>query len=158
MAWTTIGFGKHKGRTLPQVLLSDPDWFFWAVDKNVFTGNNSYLTAEAGDLAYKARNIKIPKPDPENWSLGYVLGAGNRLWDVMIVKSNEFKHHDFSGGLACDRLNFGVVRLLSKYDKLGGKILLKRVKEYFCRDGTARFTKKWCEQFFSAENNFVWPA
>jgi hypothetical protein len=34
--WTTIDFGKHSEKTLPQVILSDPDWFFWATHNKVF--------------------------------------------------------------------------------------------------------------------------
>jgi len=30
MAWSTLPFGKHKGKTLPQIVFADPDWFFWA--------------------------------------------------------------------------------------------------------------------------------
>ncbi len=36
MPWTELPFGKHKGKTLPQVVFSDPDWFYWAVEKNIF--------------------------------------------------------------------------------------------------------------------------
>jgi len=36
MTWSILKFGKHKGRTLPQVLFQDPDWFFWAVENDKF--------------------------------------------------------------------------------------------------------------------------
>jgi hypothetical protein len=29
--WLQLRFGKHEGKTLPQIVLSDPDYFFWAV-------------------------------------------------------------------------------------------------------------------------------
>ena len=62
--WSTLEIGKHPGRSLPQILFSDPDYFFWAVEKKIFQGR---LAAEAAELAWKARHIKIPQPDPENW-------------------------------------------------------------------------------------------
>jgi hypothetical protein len=38
MRWTTLNFGTHEGKSLPQIVISDPDWFFWAVARGVFTG------------------------------------------------------------------------------------------------------------------------
>ena len=35
MIWTTLNFSRHVGKTLPQILFSDPDWFFWAMDKQL---------------------------------------------------------------------------------------------------------------------------
>ena len=26
-----VSFGKHRKRTLPQIILHDPDWFFWVL-------------------------------------------------------------------------------------------------------------------------------
>ena len=46
MAWTELNFGKHAGKSLPQILFADPDWFFWAVDNNVFA-NRPALSQEA---------------------------------------------------------------------------------------------------------------
>ena len=56
MSWTVVRFGKYEGKTLPQIIMKDPDWFFWMLPK--FNGK---LAKEAEDLARKARAIKIPK-------------------------------------------------------------------------------------------------
>jgi hypothetical protein len=34
MAWTALTFGKHADKTLPQVVIADPDWFYNAIKKN----------------------------------------------------------------------------------------------------------------------------
>lgn len=57
MAWTTLGFGKHQGKTLPHFVLSDPDWFFWAYRKQIFKG---VVAAEASRIAERATRIRIP--------------------------------------------------------------------------------------------------
>ena len=31
MKWTTLTFGKHDGKTLPEIIIKDADWFFWAI-------------------------------------------------------------------------------------------------------------------------------
>jgi hypothetical protein len=33
MIWTTVPFGKHQGKTLPQIVIDDPDWFFWILPR-----------------------------------------------------------------------------------------------------------------------------
>ena len=48
-------FGKYKGKTFPEIIVRDLDWFFWAVPKLY-----GKLAEEAEDLARKARTIKIP--------------------------------------------------------------------------------------------------
>ena len=59
MNWTPLWFGKFKGKTLPQVLFSDPNWFFWAIEQDLFVGQG-VIEEEAQDLCYKSRNIRIP--------------------------------------------------------------------------------------------------
>ena len=66
MAWTKLWFSKHKGKTLPQVMFSDPDWFFWAFENGVF-GEKGRLEAEAKDVYRKAQSIKIPQMRDRNW-------------------------------------------------------------------------------------------
>ena len=68
--WTVCNLGKwyDKGMALPQILFADPDFLFWAVEKGAFRGRQA---DEAKELDRKARRIKIPKPDPENWEIQY---------------------------------------------------------------------------------------
>jgi hypothetical protein len=56
MFWTVVPFGKYESRTLPEIIMLDPDWFFWMLPK--FNGK---LAKEAVEVARKARAIKIPK-------------------------------------------------------------------------------------------------
>ncbi len=72
MAWTPLNFGKYKGKSLPQVLFADPDWFFWAVENAVFE-NRPGLKTEADDLNRKARNIRIPGSDGVRRLVEYVI-------------------------------------------------------------------------------------
>jgi uncharacterized protein (DUF3820 family) len=43
MTWTPMKFGKYQGKTLPEIIFADPDWFFGPM-KNVPS------KAEAGSL------------------------------------------------------------------------------------------------------------
>ncbi len=56
MRWAIVPFGRYKGRTLPEIIVRDLDWFFWVLPKLY-----GKLADEAQELARKVRSIKIPK-------------------------------------------------------------------------------------------------
>jgi broad specificity phosphatase PhoE len=58
MDWSVVPFGKYKGKTFPQIIVQDPDWFFWMLPKLY-----GKIGEEAQELARRARAIKIPKRD-----------------------------------------------------------------------------------------------
>jgi hypothetical protein len=33
MSWSAVPFGKYAGKTLPEIVVRDLDWFFWVVPK-----------------------------------------------------------------------------------------------------------------------------
>jgi hypothetical protein len=61
-----VRFGRYSGRTLPEIIVLDLDWFFWMLPK--FYGK---LGTEARDLARKARAIKIPKRHRREFEVEY---------------------------------------------------------------------------------------
>src|SRR3977135_367514 len=42
MSWTTVNFGRYAGKTLPEIILCDADWIFWALSKDAFKGKLAY--------------------------------------------------------------------------------------------------------------------
>ena len=68
-------FGKHKGKTLPQIVFNDPDWFFWAYETGVFKGKGRIET-EAFNIYQKATSIKIPQNGTERLVAEYRLERG----------------------------------------------------------------------------------
>ena len=58
MRWSIVPFGRYKGKTLPEIIVLDLDWFFWALPKLY-----GKLGDEAQELARRARAIKVPKSD-----------------------------------------------------------------------------------------------
>jgi hypothetical protein len=61
MHWSSIGARKHSGKTLPQILFQDPDYFFWAVEVGYLEQQGQTMWDEACDLYLKAKNIRIPQ-------------------------------------------------------------------------------------------------
>jgi hypothetical protein len=153
--WSNLTFGKYAGKSLPQVLLRDPDWFFWAIEEGVFD-KYSGLLSEAHDLNYKAHHIKIPKTDPQEWCIRYVIYKGESFADFEIVEAAQPKHYgSWNIVFYDDHLNLSIPRRCRKYDKLGFRLLLKKFKFYFLGNSRARLTRRWCNEFFANPNHFI---
>ena len=75
--WTPLKFGKHRGLTLPQVLFTDPDYFFWAYNEGVFRGKQVEL--EANDIYRKSISIKIPQNGATRMVVEYTVSGGVKM-------------------------------------------------------------------------------
>lgn len=150
--WTILNFGKHKGRTLPYVLLHDPDWFFWAWDEGVFRGP---YRQESRELAAKAKRIRIPRDRGGRLVVDYFTHpATGRFVNFEIVDERE----PLEGAVHRTKcIDLSVPRLFGGYDKLGGQLLLRQVKPLLFRTSKARLTAARCEKFFEDDENFLLP-
>jgi hypothetical protein len=151
MGWTTLDFGKHEGQTLPQIIVSDADWFFWAVNKNIFKGR---LANQAAELVQKARAIKIPKRHPKRWQVEYCYEDKGGFSGFRIVKADT---PWFCGSRSIrwlPHLDLLCVRRGKAYDKRGCRNLLRDFRHYYFGDNT-RLTKRRCEEFFNNKRNFL---
>jgi len=151
--WSSVPIGKHKGKTLPQILLTDPDYFFWAMEQDRFFRGR--LADEAKHIYRKARRIKIPKPDPDNWCVEYFLSPDGKFAHFDIVESTRAPHVGSSITSRSEHLDFAYVRRTKDYDKLGYKLFIKSFKYFYFGRETARLAQSKCEAFFDDNKNFV---
>lgn len=134
--WSILRFGKNKGKTLPQIVLSDPDWFFWAVGHGIF---RDHLAEEAQDIARKASYIKIPKPDPQNWRVKYQFTRDDKFVDLAIIPI-ETVNTEAEQAIIGDYLDLSLIHRLQKCDKFGYRILLTKFRHYGSQDSCFRGT------------------
>ncbi len=151
MKWTTLNFGKHAGRSLPQIILADADWFFWAYNRDIFWGR---LAVEAEELAARATAIKIPKRDPENWAIEYRFEDDGRFMEFGFVKADVPSYCGYHRVYRLPYLDLSFIRRSRTYDKQGCRNLLHDFRRHYFGDGI-RLTKRRCEKFFSRGRNFV---
>jgi hypothetical protein len=151
-----VSFGRYEDQSLTQVVLQDPDWFCWAWEQNAFDRDPGLLV-QAHELYYKARNIKIPRPNPEEWQVRYFIHRNGKFERFDIVQAASRDWDDASQIVRDDRLDLSFPRQLSQYDKLGGRLLLGCFKHYFLGNPDARLTRRWCDEFFANRNNFLEP-
>jgi hypothetical protein len=146
MIWTTLSFGKHLGKTLPQIILDDPDWFFW-----ILPTLYGRMKVEADDLARKASKIKVPRRNPRKWCVEFRYAHGNRFCGFDIVRADSFMDPRWSVRLPY--LDLRLLRSHKVYDKKGYKNMIRDFRRLYF-DGR-NFTKKRCEGFFGNDDNFL---
>lgn len=152
MSWSVLNFGKHKGKSLPQVVFQDLDWFFWAFEEGVFKGIQK---SEAEKIYRKARSIRIPQNGSEILVAEYGISPFNGTFvDLELVPKNRPQHEGSTKTFRRNVIDLSVPRDFKEYDKIGSKLLLSKVKFYLLGDSKHRMTKRQCEDFFDDDNNF----
>ena len=154
MPWSIVYFGRHKGKTLPQIILSDPDWFFWAIEEEVFKDRGS-LAVEAQEVYKKATSIKIPNNDNGELVAEYSIHKpSGKFSGFHMIPSSRPHYEGSSSSFRKTVIDMSVPRKLACYDKWGCKQLLSSLKLYVFGDKSVRMTKKKCEDFFGTSGNF----
>ncbi len=152
MPWSELEFGEHKGKSLPQVIFSDPDWFFWAYETRIFKGAQD---DEAREIYRKATSIKIPQKGPETLVAEYGQPhSESRIVDLEIVTQSQPQHSGNARTFRRNVIDLSVARELKGFDKIGCRILIKQVKSYLFGSRNYKMTKKLCEDFFDDDSNF----
>jgi hypothetical protein len=146
MHWSTVRFGKYEGKTLPEIIIRDADWFFWALPKLY-----GELAEEGQELARKAQVIKIPKRYGKNFEVEYRFGMEHMFCGFGFVKA-EAQRSQWT--MRLPYLDFRRPLRGKKYNKRAGRILIRDFRlNYFGKH--KRLTKQRCEDFFSNDKNFL---
>ena len=145
-------FGKYAGKTLPEIIVLDLDWFFWMLP-NLY----GRIGREARDLARKLRAIKIPKRHRRKFEVEYRYEfdsgsvLGRRFCGFAFVKAETWQsrwttrlpHLDLSWPLRG-----------KKYNKRAARILIQDFRIHYFGNHK-RLTKARCEEFFSNDKDFL---
>lgn len=154
-AWTVLNFGKYQGKTLPQIVLTDPDWFFWAVERQIFN-RSAQLKSEANEIRRKATRINVPQPKGLKSKVEYTIHPqAGKLADVSVVPANRPPHDGSSPTYISDVFDLSMARQIAPYDKLGGTVIVRALKYHVFGKEHARLTRARCESFFDDDSNFA---
>ena len=148
-----LKFGKHRGKTLPQIVMSDPDWFFWAMENKVLKDKN----AIEGAIIYKrARSIRVPNNEHGKYEIEYVIHPNGGVFSEMrIVRVEDPVHPGGSRTIRRAVIDMALPRSLRGYDKSGYRLFLHNLKFILFGDSNRRMTKERCEDFFDNRDNFA---
>ena len=150
MAWTTVGIGKYKDKSLPQILFTDPDWFFSAYEEQIFQG---FVKEEADAIYRRATSIKVPQPGGERLVADYYMQHPTGKFDHLeIVPASQPKH---KRTVRKEVIDLKTAHDLAYRDKHGGRLLIADIKYHLFGDTKVKMTKAKCEEFFDHKENFI---
>jgi hypothetical protein len=156
--WSIISFGRYKDKmSLPEVVLHDPDYFFWASDTCAFYKRGF---PEAGGLAEKARYIKIPKPDGEGWGVLYDFEPGTKIFNGFKLVRGPVAVEIFGEPSMYEppnHLDLSAVYTCKRHDKVGNERLLEDFKLHYFGSRHVELSRRECEAFFDNRANFYEP-
>ena len=84
MRWSVVPFGKYQGMSFPEIIVRDPDWFFWALPKLY-----GKLGEEAQELARRARAIKPPRRGRKRLEVKYEFDIDRRFNGFEFVDADS---------------------------------------------------------------------
>lgn len=149
--WTSIGFGKHRSRTLPHVILTDPEWFYWSYHADVFGGQ---VLAEARLLYEYARTIKAGLAKGSCYE--YRVGASV---EVALVRVGGQPARKDELTIRCDVLDLEFPRKRDDYVQKDYHRFMECVEMILFGKVTKPYVKREvCERFFSTPGNFRYQA
>lgn len=150
----TLGFGKHRGKTLEWLFFNDPSYVWWMIDKGAVRELNRRVRTRFAQLIQRAEHLAVP---------GRCLHCNRSISRMSLTKHP-------SGGLArveflcdkCDHIGgsllttpaFKIPDSFKSYDKRGGKILVDSIK-YAYYGKKVQMTQAKMEEFFNEPRNFV---
>ena len=146
MRWNAVPFGKYRGKTLPEIIVLDLDWFFWVVPKLY-----GKLADEGEELARKARAVKTPNSRRKRLEVEYRYEDCNRFCGFAFVDADSARYSRWSIRLPYLNLSWPLRR---KYDKRAGRIMIRDFRTHYFGQ-RKRLMKARCEEFFSNDRNFI---
>lgn len=155
MAWTKIFYVKKelRGKTLPEIVIKDPDYFFFCYEKNFFEGE---FKSEAITIYKRAQAIRIPNSEGNDLIIEYSFHPRTgKFLDFEIIPRSQPRHIGDTYTFRKDVIDLYLPRKKAEYDKLGNKNMIKGLKFILGRHyNIERFTKEFWENFFDNEKNF----
>lgn len=144
--WLPIHVGKHSGKTIPQIVLADPDYFFWAIDEGVFDNKSAAIQEQAMFVDTCARAI----PVKEGFVVQYYLHPYSGLVDRFeVVPEDQPLHQGGSTALRRPCIDLSFARTIADgMDKQGSKNLVTDLKRYRFGNSRYRLTRLRCEHLF----------
>jgi hypothetical protein len=152
MNWNRIHFGNYRGKSLPQLIFEDADYFFFLYENYFFHGD---LAKEADELYRKARSIKIPPKNGQNMCVKYFSYYDRKSKkDKFLMMKLIPDGPDLGPFKVASWIDFYVPRSYSDFDKTGYKNFVVMLKGILFGNRSLRMNMRDCEDFFNDKNNF----
>ena len=152
MDWTSIRFGKFRGKSLPEIIFVDADYFFYAFENNFFYGD---LAKQAEELYRRARSIWVPSRNGQKMLVQYFFDYNPKSkkeeFSMMKLISDG---SDLGLPNVSPWIDFFVPRSRSHFDKNGYKNFVVALKGILFGNPSYRMNTQSCELFFNRQRYF----
>jgi uncharacterized protein (DUF3820 family) len=150
-------FGKHKGRVLPDLILHETNYYFWASDEGVL--EEVFDTWELDRLSQRLTAIKIrPGQDPTVARVAdYHYRRHGPLSDVIIRSESEpsSSHTQIVKPRKELDIAFSRRRRKTRYHKNAYAPVIAAIYEEYFPGATVQITAAEAIKFFSTRSNFL---
>ncbi|MBF0555333.1 MAG: hypothetical protein HQK96_12395 [Nitrospirae bacterium] len=154
MEWSKLTFGKHYGKTLPQVMFIDPDWFFHLHNEGAFI-NRGVIEDEAETIYRRATSIQIPISDVDEYChIVYFQHPSTGKFNSMLLVRGIRSSRNGTSEAISDVIDLSYPTRCSIYDKRGCKLMIRRVKSILFGAENYTMSKARCEDFFNDKSAF----
>jgi hypothetical protein len=144
--WYELPFGRHKGKTLPWIILNDPSYFYWLITENILTGS---LERQAAIIAQRAAHI-LPPPEYRDKVFRIVL---NDFGDLVGFDFTKTRQKSSAVRYATPHLNLKIILTNVGWPTTAGALLLNSFRRYYFR-GPSSDWPAFCDAFFRDDENF----
>lgn len=150
-------FGEHKGRVLPDLILHETNYFFWASDKGVL--EEVFDTWELDRLSQRLRSIKVPLGQGPTVArvADYHYRRHGPLKEVIIRSASgpSSSHTQIVKTLTHLDIAFSRRRRKTRYHKNAFSPVIAAIYEEYFPHATGRITEAEAINFFTTRDNFL---
>ncbi len=150
-SFKVLDWGKMAGRSLPQALWLDPDYFFFLNERHAWSWE---LRFEASFLAKRARSIRVPVHYGPTAVVEYHMERSGKFAGLKVLTKPLVSDGGGTSSYANRVIDLGASHDLANYDKSGAKLLVRDAKEILFGNASFKMTKDRAEAFFSDDRNF----
>lgn len=152
MEWSTIEFGRYSGKSLPQILFIDADWFFNGYEKGYFRKDHA---DEAAEIYRRSSAIRVPPRNGQEMLVEYFI---HRTGEKGMKKFGTMQLIPAGTGSGrpnvSSTIDFYKPRSYLWNDKTGHKNFVSALKAILFGNRSHRINRRACEEFFNDDNNF----
>ncbi|MEE4605946.1 MAG: hypothetical protein V2J65_32015 [Desulfobacteraceae bacterium] len=152
MEWSTVEFGKYSGKSLPQIMFTDADWFFNGYEKGYFRNDHA---DEAAEIYRMSRAIRVPSRNGQKMAVEYIVHLSG---EKGIIKFGTMQLIPYGPDSGCHNvsstIDFYIPRSLMWNDKTGYKNFVFALKTILFGNRSHRMNRQACEAFFNDDDNF----
>lgn len=156
--WTEVWWGKHSGKSLPQIIFEDLGYFLWGIRKNMFEGKG-ILESEALELYEKIQSIRVPQTHNDGIPrvVEYIIGAMTKAFErIELVPENRPEHRGGSQTFRSSTLDLTLPSRIKSNDRTCNKEIIRDLKQWIMKlDPKVRLKRASADAFFADAENFV---